>query len=131
MEEKERDKLKVELSNMMQCISMVTSFECTQDKGDDNDNNEVMNQEELEEYMYDIPRGFSSHVHCQLRKDDSIEYVNSWNDDHGSMQETKFIINDLKQKGNLHEYKKEHSGDHHNDHDEKAWYFAVPSIKES
>ena len=56
MDDDERNKLKFELGNMMRCISLVSSYEP--------DEPEIMNQEEFEEIMYDVPRGFSSTRFC-------------------------------------------------------------------
>lgn len=109
MEEHELNKLKLELGNMMRCISLVTSYEC-HGLGD-------FTQEELEEMMYDIPRGFSSTRSCPLRRDDTDE-VNAWRD-RGKMKETNFILNHLKDQRKMVQDTEGESASGNN------WYFSV------
>lgn len=105
MDEDERRKLKIELGNMMRCISMVTSFEFGKD----------LSQEELEERMYDVPRGFlfSSTRSSPLRKDDTDE-MNTWREE-GKMEETMSLLEHLKEQSKLYQYK------------DGMWYFSTPS----
>ncbi len=102
MDEDERSKLKRELGNMMRCISLVTSFEFGKD----------LSQEELEERMYDVPRGFSSTRSSPLRKDDTDE-MNTWRDE-GKMEEAISLLEHLKEQSKL--YQKD-----------GMWYFSTPS----
>ena len=102
MDEDERSKLKIELGNMMRCISLVTSFEFGKD----------LSQEELEERMYDVPRGFSSTRSSPLRKDDTDE-MNTWRDE-GKMEEAISLLEHLKEQSKL--YQKD-----------GMWYFSTPS----
>lgn len=111
MDETERHRLKVELGNMMRCISMVTTFEF--DGG--------LDKEALEELMYDVPRGFSSKRSCPVRMDDTVD-VNSW-EEKGIMEETKYIVNHLKAQGKLVQNKEVMTDD------DNYWYFANPSSK--
>lgn len=113
MDENERNKLKSELGNMMRCISLVSSYESDEPK--------IINQEELEEVMYDVPRGFSSTRFGPLRRDDTDE-TNEWFDG-GAMEEANFILDHLKEDGKIHQYNEA-------DNDGcKEWYFSVTTKK--
>jgi hypothetical protein len=119
MGEDEHNNLKVELGNIMRCISLVTSF-------DPPNIHKLENQEEKEEMMYDVPRGFSSSRSCPLRNDDG-NGANAWRDE-GVMEEATYILDHLKEEGKMVQSKLvEKPGD--SEHSSNQYYFAVTTEK--
>jgi len=136
----ERNKLKIELQNIMRCVTLVTSFESPTKNTipSYNDDNELK-----EEMMYDIPRGFSSTTRsCPVRLDDvDVHLCDDENKaeadacpNEGAMEGSTHILEKLKQTGKLVQsstvslqtkFKKEDDKRTGVQETDDAWYFSV------
>lgn len=94
MSDEDRYELKVELENMMQCISLVTSYKPPEDS------TLMQSQELMEELMYDKPRGFTSQQSFPMRNDNKEKDAIHWRDG-GPMEETNSILDHLKSEGKM------------------------------
>ncbi len=122
MKDKEREELRTELENMMQCISMVTSYQPKKSSS------LTQNRELKEALMYDVPRGLNSKQSFPTRNDNKDKDALSWRDE-GPMDEMKSILDHLKSEGKLiqHDPESEITGKENNSGDDK-WYFATTAI---
>lgn len=115
MPEDERNELKRELENMMQCISMVTSYKPKESEL-------TQNQALKEEMMYDVPRGITSQRSCPMRNDEDLMNENVGSKDHEQEDEVKSIVDHLKSLGKLIKHNAA------TDQNDEKWYFSTTTV---
>ena len=115
MPEDERNELKRELENMMQCISMVTSYKPKESEL-------THNQALKEEMMYDVPRGFTSQRPCPMRNDEDLMNKKIISRNHELEDEVTSVMDHLKSQGKLIKHNSA------TDQNDEKWYFSTTTV---